>query len=135
MQETRNNCFGSKIISTTLLQAKTGKHECLNVTTMYIYNVQQIYYNIHCNVLLHFGTRAYLFSPEEGSWYVFSTRINCCEFLASDGVIFQNVTKTFFKVYFHFYPILLLMYSVHFLSFVGFFCLFVLCLLCNFLCK
>ena len=28
MQETRNNCFGSKIRSTTLRQAKTGKHEC-----------------------------------------------------------------------------------------------------------
>ena len=39
MQETRNNCFGSKIRSTnaemlrstTLRQAKTGKHECRNV--------------------------------------------------------------------------------------------------------
>ena len=28
MQETRNNCFGSKIRSTTLRQAKAGKHEC-----------------------------------------------------------------------------------------------------------
>ena len=32
MHETRNNCFGSKKRSTTLLQAKTGKHECWNVT-------------------------------------------------------------------------------------------------------
>ena len=32
MQETRNNCFGSKKSSTTLRQAKTGKHECRNVT-------------------------------------------------------------------------------------------------------
>ena len=32
MQETRNNCFGSKKRSTTLLQAKIGKHECRNVT-------------------------------------------------------------------------------------------------------
>ena len=47
--------------------------------------------------LLHFGTRAYLFSPKEGSCYVFSTRNNCCEFLATDGVIFQSVTKPFFK--------------------------------------
>ena len=30
MQETRNNCFGSKKCSTTLRQAKTGKHECRN---------------------------------------------------------------------------------------------------------
>ena len=28
---------------------------------------------------------------------VFSTRNNCCEFLVSDGVIFQCVTKPFFK--------------------------------------
>ena len=39
--------------------------------------------------LLYFGTRVYLFSPEEGSRYLFSTRNNCCEFLASDGVIFS----------------------------------------------
>ena len=32
MQEIRNNCFGSKKRSTTLLQAKTVKHECRNVT-------------------------------------------------------------------------------------------------------
>ena len=32
MQETRNNCFGSKICRTTLRQAKTGKHECRNIT-------------------------------------------------------------------------------------------------------
>ena len=36
MQETHNNCFGSKKHRTTLLQAKTGKHECWNVTAMYI---------------------------------------------------------------------------------------------------
>ena len=32
MQETRNNCFQSKKRSTTLLQAKTGKHKCRNIT-------------------------------------------------------------------------------------------------------
>ena len=32
MQETRHNCFGSKKCSTTLPQAKTGKHGCRNVT-------------------------------------------------------------------------------------------------------
>ena len=30
MQETRNNCFGSKKFCTTLHLAKTGKHECWN---------------------------------------------------------------------------------------------------------
>ena len=34
MQETRNNCFRSKICSTTLRQAKTGKHECRKYATM-----------------------------------------------------------------------------------------------------
>ena len=41
MQETRKNCFGSKIRSTTLRQANTGKRECQNVTAtlllIYIY--------------------------------------------------------------------------------------------------
>ena len=34
MQETRNNCFGSKKRSTTLLQAKTGKHEYVTATSV-----------------------------------------------------------------------------------------------------
>ena len=78
MQEARNNCFESKKRSTTLRQAKTGKHECRTL-------------------LLYFGTRAYLSSPEEGSCYMLSTRSNCCEFLASYGVIIQNVTQSFLK--------------------------------------
>ena len=45
-------------------------------------------------LLLHFGTRAYLFSPEEGSCYVFSTRNNCCELLAFYGVITQSVIQS-----------------------------------------
>ena len=47
-------------------------------------------------LLLHFGIRAYLISPEEGSCYVFSIQNNCCEFLASD-VLFFKVIKPFFK--------------------------------------
>ena len=31
-QETRNNCFLPKKCSTTLRQAKAGKHECQNIT-------------------------------------------------------------------------------------------------------
>ena len=48
-------------------------------------------------MLLHFSTHAYLFSPEKGSCYVFSTRNNCCVFLAFYGVIFQSVIEPFFK--------------------------------------
>ena len=47
-------------------------------------------------LLLHFSTRAYLFSPDEGSCIVFSTRNNC-EVLAFYGVIFQSVINPFFK--------------------------------------
>ena len=86
MQETRNNRFGSKKRSTTLIQAKTGKDECQNGRATYV-----------GTLLLHFGTHAYLFLPEEGSCYVFSTRNNYSEFLASDGVIFKSVIKPFFK--------------------------------------
>ena len=42
-----------------------------------------------CTLLLHFGTRAYLFSPDEGLCYVFD-RNNCYVFLASVGVILQS---------------------------------------------
>ena len=64
MQETLNNCFGLKVRSMMLRQANTGKHECRNVTA---------------TLLLHFSTRAYLCTPDEGSYYVFLTRNNCCE--------------------------------------------------------
>ena len=37
MQETRNNCFWPKKRCTTFRQAKTGKHECRNVTATYRY--------------------------------------------------------------------------------------------------
>ena len=78
MQETHNNCFGSKKRRTILRLAKTGKHECRNVTA----------------TLTAIITRAYLFSPDQGLCYVFSTRNNCCELFASYGVIFQSVIKS-----------------------------------------
>ena len=40
------------------------------------------------------GTCAYLFSPDEESCDIFSTRNNCCEFLASYGVIIQSVFQS-----------------------------------------
>ena len=48
---------------------------------------------------LHFGTRAYLLSPDEVSCYVFSTQNDCCEFLASYGVIFQSVIKPMMRYF------------------------------------
>ena len=53
--------------------------------------------NIMDKYMLLFGTRAYLFSPDEGSCYVFSTRNNCWKFLASYDVIFQSSFKLYFK--------------------------------------
>ena len=50
-----------------------------------------------CMLLLHFGTRAYLFSPEEGLYYIFSTENSCCMFLASYGVILQSDIQPYFK--------------------------------------
>ena len=48
-------------------------------------------------LLLHFGTRAYLFSPDEKSCYIFSTQNNCCKFLAPYGVILQSDFHPYFK--------------------------------------
>ena len=106
MQETRNNCFGSKICSTTLRQAKTDKHECRNITA--IWNITTTVFRHLClpvfawrrvvlRLLLHFGTRAFLFLPDEGSCYIFSTRNNCCQFLAPYCVNIQSVTQSFLK--------------------------------------
>ena len=53
MLETLKKCFGLKICSTTFRQAKTGKHECRNITEAQV------------ALLLYFSTRAYLFSPNE----------------------------------------------------------------------
>ena len=50
--------------------------------------------DVAVTLLLHFGSRAYLFSAEEGSCYVFSTRNNSCEFLAFYGVITQSVIQS-----------------------------------------
>ena len=46
--------------------------------------------------LLFWGTRDYLFSSDEESCYVFSTRNNCCEFLAPDGANFQSVRQSYY---------------------------------------
>ena len=37
------------------------------------------------------------FSPGEWSWYIFSTRNNYCQFLASYGVIIQTFIQSFLK--------------------------------------
>ena len=41
-------------------------------------------------MLLYFDSRAYLFPPDEGCCYVFSTRSSYCESLAIYGITFQS---------------------------------------------
>ena len=48
-------------------------------------------------LLLYFGTRTYLFSPNEGSCYVFLTRNNCCQFLAFYGTVIQSAIQSHLK--------------------------------------
>ena len=48
-------------------------------------------------MLKNFGIRAYLFLPDEGSCYIFSTQSTCYEFLASHSVIIQGVIQSFFE--------------------------------------
>ena len=84
---------------------KNGLITLWKITPLDARDSQQLFrvVSCHCNwfctllLLLHFGTRAYLISPEEGSCYVFSTQNICCEFLASDAVTFQSAIKPFFK--------------------------------------
>ena len=71
MQETHNNCFGSKKCSTTLCQAKINKHECRNVAAMYV-----------CCCYISALVLTY-FRLIKSRAIFFLTRNNCCEFLAS----------------------------------------------------
>ena len=77
--------FGSKKHSTTLLQAKTGKYECRNVTASYIVQYRICY--ISALVLTCFRLK-------KGRATFFSTRNNCCEFLAFYGVNTHSVIQS-----------------------------------------
>ena len=84
MQETRNNFFGSKKCSTTLRQAKTGKHECQKLTAI------AVTFRLSCLpviawrwVVLHF------FAPKQ------LLRVSCilwCYLSKGFSTIFQNVS-------------------------------------------
>ena len=58
MQETRNNCFGSKMGITTLRQAKRGKHECRNPY------VAVIFRHLYCTCFRVKKGYAMYFQPE-----------------------------------------------------------------------
>ena len=58
---------------------------------------KSVSWQVCITLLLHFGTLAYLFLPDEGSCYIFSTQNNCCEFLAFYGVLLQSDIQQRFK--------------------------------------
>ena len=67
MQETRYNCFGSKMRSMTLRQAKAGKHECRNIAVTYETYIFRTYQHISALVLTCFRLtkgQAVFFRPE-----------------------------------------------------------------------
>ena len=72
--------FGVTKHNTMFCEAKMGKHKCCKIIPT-------------CSC----GTYGYLFSPEEGSFFLFSTRNNCCEFLAHDGFNLQSPHRSLFK--------------------------------------
>ena len=77
---------------------KTRKEMYMKCMFKSIYNKFKFWLCIwFCTLLLHFSTRAYLFSPDAGWCCVFSTRNNYFDFLASYGVTFQSVNKSLFK--------------------------------------
>ena len=69
MQETCNNCFGSKICSTALHQAKTGKHECRNITAMYVAVIFQ------CGVIIQSVIQSFLKMPVCGAYYLMHSKV------------------------------------------------------------
>ena len=65
------------------------------------------HYISFCSLLLYYSTRAYIFSPVEGSCYVFpdtkqllqGSRISWCSFAKFSLTIFQNVTLWCYLLY------------------------------------
>ena len=52
IQETCNNCFGSKKYNTTLHKAKTGKHDCRNIAATYCY-ISALVFTCFCLIKGH----------------------------------------------------------------------------------
>ena len=60
--------------------------------------------NCFGKLLLQFGTRAYLYSPDEGSCYIFSSRKDFCVFLLSYGIIRQSDIQPHNNIHLLIYP-------------------------------
>ena len=78
MKEAYKYCFRLKIHKTILHQMEIVKHECRKITAEY-------------------RTCVYRFPPDKESYYRFSTRNNCYEFLPFDGVNLQHTHQQILK--------------------------------------
>ena len=82
MKETRNNCFGSKIRSKTLPQAKTGKHECriLIAThkTLYVVHCCRFVHMVSYAVIIQSVIQSYLETPVCGASLSYMTEMFRC---------------------------------------------------------
>ena len=87
--------FSSIRSFTNSSQIWTASLLCNSFHVLYQQLLLYCYCYIHILLLLYFGTHTYQFLPEEGLCYIFSTRNNCFEFLASYGVIIQSVNQFF----------------------------------------
>ena len=85
MQETRNNCFGSKKRSKTLRQAKTGKHERRNVTATVLLLPETIIAGF-----LHFIVLLFKVLSNHSSKRQF-LMLHCCI-----SIVSLNLAKTYF---------------------------------------
>ena len=140
MQETYNNCFGSKKHNTTLLPEKIGKHESPKITATYWYwqhtdnlitflmfvvvwrillidlNFATVFgFSLCCYFALHVLT---CFCLKEGRYYSFSIQNNSCIFFGSD-IILERVHHSYYtQIYFNFsLNIICLKYFVDFSQF------------------
>ena len=71
-------------------------HEILSITfcVRATKNLCYRYFPKHSITKICFGTHAYLFLPDKGLCYIFSTQNNCCEFLVYYGVFVQSVIQS-----------------------------------------
>ena len=89
MQETRNNCFGSKICSTTLRQAKTDKYDYRNITATYVFRILAAYVFRHSclPVFVWWRVVLHIFDPKR------LLRLSCilwCYYSKCYSVIFND---------------------------------------------
>ena len=130
MQETRNNCLGSKILSMTHRLVKTSKHDCWNITaTLLLYflvcyvctnynsnvhnipkynsNVAVIFLPSCSPVFIWWKVVVHIFDPKQ------LLRVSCtswCYYWKCFSIILENARLRYFIVYSMWIPILVKSY-------------------------